>query len=203
MGGKPLTERSSSAQLWAEVKRLRKHQADPHGADAEETVELKALLERTRAQASAALDENAALRMAASDEGIAHDELAGKPALAKYRRTWTEFADAVARLPDTLRKFGMGAVADDCAIDLSADLDVFELDAPRGAVAAALRDRLRRQLTHRGFQASLAASDGAGAYHRRTFLSMVARYFFRSSVQKVYHEAAEEAKADRWGTVMK
>ena len=142
MPRKPLGPRSSGAQLWAEVERLRS------STDEARTAELTTELERARAREKAALDELAAARMGASERGIVDISVGGKPALAGMRKLWERFADAVGRLPTVRRSHGFSTVRLVAAKDLLADLMLFELDAPHGPAVSTQRHLLRRQLTH-------------------------------------------------------
>ena len=204
MTRKPLGPRSSGAQLWAEVERLRRARGDTRRTVSRELFEeTTALLERARARESAAIDEVSALRMAAAEQGIVEESFAGKPALTKLRKTWTRFSDAVMRLPATRRARGLGGVRIVANMDLMADLNLFELDAPHGRVAADMRNMLRRFLTHPARLAALSADGDAATYARTLFLAQVSTYFLRTSVWRTYEKASDEGIRDALGTVYK
>lgn len=200
----PLGPKSSGRALWEEVQRLRRNAGSGRRTVARaEYDELKADLERTRTRAEALLSEVSAARTAASDEGVAEDSVGGKPALAKMRATWNRFASAVLRLPATRAAVGMGGLRLTVAKNLSADLSLFELDAPHGERTAEVRNLLRRQLSHPSLLAALASDGSRGDYHRALFLFMVERYFLRPSIWRIYEKASDEGLRDTYGTVLK
>lgn len=201
---KPLGPRSSGAQLWSEVERLRRSAGDTRRTVAKERFdELASELERARAREGALIEDLRTAREAASEEGLSSESIAGKPALSKLRRTWSRFAGAVMRLPILRRSRGLGGVRLAVSTDLMADLDLFELDAPHGRVASLMRDRLRRQLTHPALMVRLASDGSAADYHRTLFLAAVARYYLRPSVWRTYDKASDEGVRDALGTVYK
>lgn len=182
-------ERWSSRQLLAYIERRRI-----------ETPSEEA--ERLRARVEAQSTELTALRTAAAS-GVAGKRVAGKAALADFRReTWRKFSDAVLRLPETRRTLGMAGVRLAIASELDADLYLLGVTAPRGNVEARERDRLRRILDSPPFAALLSRADGWADRLRVLYLSQTARAFYRPSVWAVYERASED-HADRWGNVDK
>lgn len=199
MARKDLSERSSARELWAELKRRERLKAEPSA----ELDELRGDIERAHARENLLSSELAAARADASDAGISDESIAGKPAIAKYRREWKRFANAVLRLPRVRQTEGFYAVRIAVAKELDADLALFELDAPRGEIAARERDRLRRQLDTPAFVAVMARPETWADYQRLLFLSQVVRAYFRPSVWRVYDRATDEGALDRYGTVFK
>lgn len=189
----------SARQLAAEVRRLRAEAKNPDG----ETGELRLALERARTREAALLSELAAARAEADAEGIAPDEVAGKPAVAKLRRTWRRFTDAVLRLPTVAAKEGFLAARLVVAKELVPDLVVFEADAPRGDIEARDRDRLRRLLDNPAYVNLLMAPSEWADVARIQFLSQAARAYLRPTVWKLYEHAPDEGVLDRGGTVYK
>lgn len=198
---KPKTPREkwSAAQLLAELKRVEKERSSPDGRIAE----LEAEAERARTRESALLSELAAARGEADADGIVPDEVGGKPAVAKLRRAWGRFSDAVLRLPTVAAKDGFNAARLVVAKQLVPDLLVFEADAPRGEIESKERDRLRRLLDNPAYVALLMTpSDWANAV-RIQFLAQAAHAFLRPTVWRLYENAPDEGALDTKGTVWK
>jgi hypothetical protein len=207
---RPPGPKETGARNYAEVvllrerlKSLERAQADgvPIGEaqarlDAEES-------ERARAREGHLLDELEAARGNAEATGLAGEEIAGKPALAKYRRKWSEFSDAVLRLPRVAVEEGRSYALGEIARKLDADLRLFELDAPRGETEARERDRLRRFLDDPAFAAILMEPAPWADLFRRQFLSNAARVYLRPSLWRIYGRAPDEGAMDRLGTVIK
>jgi hypothetical protein len=204
-----LGPKSSAAQLWAALQQERaRHAAKPSGADQADLLENQARLfasdVRASAREEALLKELAAARDEARSLGVAGERVAGKPAVADFRRTWERFAGAVLRLPDTRRQEGMKGVRLVVASDLLADLYLLSLGPPRGVTEARERDRLRRVLETPSFLAVLSRDEPWADRLRVLFLSQVARTYFRPSVWRAYEEASSDVPAaDKWGTVYK
>lgn len=193
-------EKWSAGQLLAEVRRLQKRgtvEATTREAD------LDAELGRARAREASLLNELSAARGEADAEGIAPDEVAGKPAVAKYRRLWMRFSLAVTRLPAVRRQRGYAVAEMTVARDLVGDLQLFEADAPRGKAEVRERDRLRRMLTSPAFKTLLMRDDAWADTARVQFLSQVARAFLRPSIWTIIDKSPDEGALDRLGTVYK
>jgi hypothetical protein len=194
-----LSDKSSAGQLWGEVQRLRALRSNP----SRETSELREELERARARETYLMSELSAAQSAGAEDGIAPDEVAGKPAVAKFRRIFRKFSDAVLRLPATYRRHGHATAEMVIAKTLVADLELFELDAPRGTVESRERHRLRAMLVSPAFKALLMRDEPWAEHARIQFLNGVARSFFRPSVWRSYQHSPDEGAIDKWGTVVK
>lgn len=187
--GKP-TEKWSSRQL---VRYIEAHEGETRGESEG----------RARAREEALLKELVAARGEAQG-GVAGQRVAGRPALAQYRReTWARFALAVERLPSVRATEGMAGVRLAVASELLPDLYMLGLTPARGPVEATQRDEIRRVLDSPAFVAVLARDDPWADHLRVLFLSETARRYFRPSVWAVYEHGSDELKADRWGTVVK
>lgn len=198
---KPKTpmEKWSARQLLAEVRRLEGERKHPRKA----SDDLRDQLERARAREAILLSELAAARAEADSEGIAPDEVGGKPAVAKLRRTWARFTDAVLRLPAVAAREGFNAARLVVARQLVPDLVLFEADAPRGDIEARERDRLRRLLDNPAYVNVLMVPSDWADVARIQFLAQAARAFLRPTVWKLYEHAPDEGVLDRQGTVFK
>jgi len=194
-----LSERSSSRQLWEELQKVRRYKGEP----TQESVDLRAEVERMRVREASLLNQLAAATGEASTEGIAPNEAGGKPSLAKYRLLWRKFTDAVFRLPAVRNEKGWLAAQRSIATDLVGDLQLFELAEPRGPIEARLRVRIRRHLTSPAFQAVLMRDEPWADTMRVQFVVQAAYAFYRPALWKLNERAPDEGVLDRYGTVYK
>lgn len=197
--GKGALDKWSHRQLVAEVERLRREAgttpADAAKAESEDARLRARVAVLTRRLAEAGDD--------AAFRGIALEQFAGRPALAKLRRAWTEFVAAVERLPDHRAAFGMAEVRARVAAELVPDLYLMGLTPPRSAGEAAERDQLRRYLDDPAFVAVMARPEPWASRLRTEFVSAVARTYLRVSVWRTFDRGTDEGALDKKGNVYK
>lgn len=195
-----LSPKSSARQLWAEIERLRARES---ATDVERDAAQAAEIERAHARATHLQDELEAARGSAEAVGLAEEEFAGKPAIAKYRQAWARLTDAIWRLPTVAVEQGERAARNAIAARLDADLRLFELDAPRSESEARERDNLRRRFDDPAFAALLMDPAPYADGFRRQCVSALTRVYFRPAIWRLYGRAPDEGAIDKLGTVYK
>ncbi len=198
----PRLRRNGSASALYDKWQATRKELDAARADATEAVvetlhRTEDELERTRARAVTA-EENYRAANVEADEGVAGESVAGKPALAKFRRqTWRKLATAVVNLPAWRQRHGWTETRLIVATHLAADLYTLGLTAPRSVDEARDRDRLRRLLTSRAFLHHFSGSAPGDGILRELWLEQVARAYYRPSVYATFDRAADEGVLDR------
>lgn len=206
-------EKWPSAMLVEEIKLLRKERTAENPARgptraaraaSAERDELVESLERAGTRTRYVEAELRAAREEAAAEGLGSDEIAGKPALAKYFSTWNRFVSGIWNLATVRAQYGMPGVrvAQERLMRYAFTLSVV---GPRGEWEAGEGDRIIRTIQDDAFIGVLAwGVDWSDRFVVR-FLKQASRALYRPSVWAIYEKSSEMGTVDRYGgaTVMK
>jgi hypothetical protein len=197
----PLSERSSSSELWREVGRLRSRGSSVAATEAE--AENTRRVDEANSRVETLARELAAARSEADTEGVTGEQVAGRPSISQLRAVWRRFTKAVYRLPDTRSEEGMRGVHHAAATRLIPDLDTFVFREPRGPIEADARHNVRRVLTMPSQLALLSRPEPWAERLRYDYLAEASRVFYRPAVTAAFDKSSEEGHLDSLGTVNK
>jgi hypothetical protein len=168
----PLDQNAPPDRLWEEIGRLQR------------------FARKTEDQRDAALRQLADTEQASATAGLAGESFINRPALSDLRRLARDFGDVLLRLPTIRKARGFGAAVAKMG-ELLADLDLLELDKPRGIQQVFDRHQLRRFLTHPSYQSMLSSPGPAGDYLRRMLIARVNNVYVRGAARRVFEKSTE------------
>ncbi len=192
--------------LIQEVMDLRRNaeKAKEGGPSDAERQELVDSLERAQARTQYVERELRALREDAAAQGFGADEIAGKPALAKYFSTWEQFKNAVWNLANVRRAHGMEGV-EMVQERLMRMLFTLGVVGPRGDWEAGMDDLVIRGVQDKAFVGVLAWGEPWSDRFVARYLRVAAKTVYRRAVWAIYEKSSEMGAVDRYGgaTVVK
>ena len=128
---------------------------------------------------------------AGSQQGMAGEEIAGRPSLAAFRKTWKSFAVNVMDLPKLAIQHGRSRAAEIASATLVPDLMSLVLSDPRNDRASYLRESVFHFVTDDAKLNIMLGNDEAGVRMRTLFLRVVARQVYTPSNIRLFERAVE------------
>ncbi len=181
------------------VMRVRKQAAPPTAIPGEGMVEMAARIaemERDLTYSNARNErlsaELAQSRAERETEGVAGESVAGRIALAQFRReTWENLAEAVVRLPQSVIEMGWDRIKTMVSAELLPDLHTLMLGRPRSTQEATYRTYLEHFLTDPSKLAVMVRPTPEGGAMRRLFLELASKYIYAPAVSKLFERSIE------------
>lgn len=132
------------------------------------------------------------LRAETETQGVAGEDVAGRVAIARFRRqTWERLAEATMRLPFTVRRVGWGRTRLLAIAELLPDLNTLMLARPHSKEEAEFRRFVKHFITDPAKLAVLVRPTSEGEAMRGLFLEMAALYIYEPAIAKLFERSVE------------